>query len=133
MDRQSIARLLVVDDEPNVQYSLEKSLQSDWLQVVTASTAREGIDLVRHQHPDAVILDVRLPDMSGLDAFDEIRRIDSRLPVIILTAYGDHRDGHRGHEAGRLRVSAQAGRFSPAALAGGQGRRDSAICGTCRP
>jgi len=88
MDRQSIARLLVVDDEPNVQYSLKKSLQSDWLQVVTASTGGEGIDLVRNQHPDAVILDVRLPDMSGLDAFDEIRRIDSRLPVIILTAYG---------------------------------------------
>ncbi len=88
MDRQAIARLLVVDDEPNVQYSLKKSLQSDWLQVVTASTGGEGIDLVRNQHPDAVILDVRLPDMSGLDAFDEIRRIDSRLPVIILTAYG---------------------------------------------
>jgi nitrogen regulation protein NR(I) len=88
MDRQTIARLLVVDDEPNVLYSLEKSLQSDWLQVVTASTAREGIALVRERPPDAVILDVRLPDMSGLDAFDEIRRIDSRLPVIILTAYG---------------------------------------------
>jgi CheY-like chemotaxis protein len=88
MDRQAIARLLVVDDEPNVQYSLKKSLQSDWLQVVTASTGGEGIDLVRNQHLDAVILDVRLPDMSGLDAFDEIRRIDSRLPVIILTAYG---------------------------------------------
>jgi nitrogen regulation protein NR(I) len=88
MDRQSIARLLVVDDEPNVQYSLEKSLQSDWLQVVTASTARDGINLVRQQPPDAVILDVRLPDMSGLDAFNEIRQIDPRLPVIILTAYG---------------------------------------------
>src|SRR5271170_6577163 len=87
MDRQAIARLLVVDDEPNVQYSLEKSLQSDWLQVLTASTAREGINLVRDQRPDAVILDVRLPDMSGLDAFNEIRQIDSRLPVIILTAY----------------------------------------------
>jgi nitrogen regulation protein NR(I) len=88
MDRQAIARLLVVDDEPNVQYSLEKSLQSDWLQVMAASTARDGINLVRNQRPDAVILDVRLPDMSGLDAFDEIRRIDPRLPVIILTAYG---------------------------------------------
>ncbi|HEV3300968.1 MAG TPA: sigma-54 dependent transcriptional regulator [Planctomycetaceae bacterium] len=88
MDRQTIARLLVVDDEPNVLYSLEKSLQSDWLQVVTAATAREGINLVRDQRPDAVILDVRLPDMSGLDAFDEIRQIDPRLPVIILTAYG---------------------------------------------
>ncbi|HUE13403.1 MAG TPA: response regulator, partial [Planctomycetaceae bacterium] len=80
-------RLLVVDDEPNLQYSLVKSLQSEALEVVTASTARQGIEAVRAQPPDAVILDVRLPDMSGLDAFDEIRRIDPRLPVIIITAF----------------------------------------------
>ena len=55
--------------------------------MATAATAREGIEAVRAQHPDAVLLDVRLPDMSGLDAFDEIRRIDPRLPVIIITAF----------------------------------------------
>jgi two-component system nitrogen regulation response regulator GlnG len=80
-------RLLVIDDEPNLQYSLVKSLQSDTLEVVAAATARQGIELVRRQPPDAVILDVRLPDMSGIDAFDEIRRIDPRLPVIIITAF----------------------------------------------
>ena len=80
-------RLLVIDDEPNLQYSLVKSLQSDSLEVVTAATAGQGIQAVRSQSPDAVILDVRLPDMSGLDAFDEIRRIDPRLPVIIITAF----------------------------------------------
>jgi two-component system nitrogen regulation response regulator GlnG len=80
-------RLLVVDDELNVLYSLERSLRSDALEVVTAATARQGIDLVQRQPPDAVILDVRLPDMSGLDAFDRIRQIDPRLPVIIITAF----------------------------------------------
>ena len=80
-------RLLVIDDEPNLQYSLVKSLQSESLEVATAATARQGIDAVKAQPPDAVILDVRLPDMSGLDAFDEIRRIDPRLPVIIITAF----------------------------------------------
>jgi nitrogen regulation protein NR(I) len=82
-----MSRLLVVDDEPNVQYSLVKSLQSGTLEVLTAGTAREGIDLVRQKSPDAVILDVRLPDMSGLDAFDQIRQLDPRLPVIIITAF----------------------------------------------
>ncbi|MGH7194464.1 MAG: sigma-54-dependent transcriptional regulator, partial [Candidatus Saccharimonadales bacterium] len=80
-------RLLVVDDEPNVLYSLQKSLSSDTLEVVTATTAHEGVDLVVKRLPDAVILDVRLPDMSGLDAYDLIRRIDSRLPVIVITAF----------------------------------------------
>jgi nitrogen regulation protein NR(I) len=83
-----MAKLLVVDDEPNVQYSLEKSLHSDALEVLSASTARQGIELVKLHLPDVTILDVRLPDMSGLDAFDEIRQIDPRLPVIILTAFG---------------------------------------------
>ena len=84
---QTMPRLLVIDDEPNLQYSLVKSLQSESLEVATAATARQGIDAVQAQPPDAVILDVRLPDMSGLDAFDEIRRIDPRLPVIIITAF----------------------------------------------
>jgi two-component system nitrogen regulation response regulator GlnG len=79
--------LLIVDDETNVRYSLETSLQSDELTVLTAATARQGIEMVRKQKPDAVVLDVRLPDMSGLDAFRLIREIDPRLPVIVVTAY----------------------------------------------
>jgi DNA-binding NtrC family response regulator len=79
--------LLVVDDEPSVLYALEKGLRSDTLEVITASTAKQGIELVQQRRPDAVILDVRLADMSGLEAFDEIRRIDPRLPVLFITAY----------------------------------------------
>jgi two-component system nitrogen regulation response regulator GlnG len=79
--------LLVVDDEPNVLYSLEKGLRSDTLDVLTARTAREALDRVRGHSPDAVVLDVRLTDMSGLEAFDQIRKIDPRLPVIIITAH----------------------------------------------
>ncbi len=82
-----MARLLVIDDEPNLQYSLVKSLSSETLEVTTAGTARLGIEAVRRQPPDAVILDVRLPDQPGLEAFEEIRRIDPRLPVIIITAF----------------------------------------------
>lgn len=79
--------LLIVDDEPNVVYSLKKRLQSDSLNVIDASTARQGIEMVIERNPDAVLLDIRLPDMSGLDAFEEIREHDSRLPVIIITAH----------------------------------------------
>jgi two-component system nitrogen regulation response regulator GlnG len=82
-----VPTLLVVDDEPNVLYSLEKSLRSDTLEVTTAGTGRQAVERVRQRPPDAVILDVRLPDMSGLDAFDAIRALDPRLPVIVVTAY----------------------------------------------
>src|SRR5919109_665964 len=80
-------RLLIVDDEPGILYSLKAALETDDTTVLTAPTAGLGIAAVAKEKPDAVILDVRLPDMSGLDAFDRIREIDPRLPVIVITAY----------------------------------------------
>ena len=80
--------LLIIDDEPNVCYTLGKVLGSARLKILTAGTAGEGLDVVRSELPDTVILDVRLPDMSGLDAYRQIRQIDARLPVIIITAHG---------------------------------------------
>jgi two-component system nitrogen regulation response regulator GlnG len=79
--------LLVIDDESNVLFSLETGLRSDELDVLTADTGRRGIELARSQKPDAILLDVRLGDMTGLEVFEQIRQIDSRLPVIFLTAY----------------------------------------------
>lgn len=80
-------RVLIVDDEPNVLYSFGKALRSETLEVVTAETAAAGLRLIRQAHPNAVILDVRLPDMSGLAAIEKIREIDPRLPVIVITAH----------------------------------------------
>jgi two-component system nitrogen regulation response regulator GlnG len=80
-------KALIVDDEPNVLYSLRAGLEAaDW-EVAAARTARKGIDAVAAERPDVVLLDVRLPDLSGLEAFDRIRGIDPRLPVVVMTAY----------------------------------------------
>jgi two-component system nitrogen regulation response regulator GlnG len=84
-----VPRLLIIDDEPGILYSLTAALENADTIVTTAQTATLGIAEVTREKPDAVILDVRLPDMSGLDAFDRIRAIDPRLPVIIVTAHGD--------------------------------------------
>jgi len=81
-------KLLIVDDEQNVRYSMEKALATDSLHILTAATAAEAIETVRRERPDTVLLDIRLPDMSGLAAFEEIREIDSRLPVVLVTAHG---------------------------------------------
>src|SRR5262249_55428010 len=79
--------LLVVDDEPNVLFSLETGLRSDELEVVTASTGKQGLDLAARCRPDAVLLDVRLGDLSGLEVFERIHQDDPKLPVIFMTAY----------------------------------------------
>jgi two-component system nitrogen regulation response regulator GlnG len=80
-------RLLVVDDEANVLYSIKKWLQSDSLEVDAAQSGRQAIESVRQSQPDTVILDIRLNDMSGMEVFDRIREIDPRLPVILVTAH----------------------------------------------
>lgn len=82
-----MANLLIIDDEESLLYSLETGLSAEDLEVVTATTGRDGVAAVRQQVPDAVILDVRLPDMTGIEAFDQIRAIDPRLPVVLITAY----------------------------------------------
>jgi nitrogen regulation protein NR(I) len=80
--------LLVVDDERNVLYALEKGLRADGLRIVTAQTGKAGIDTARNEKPDAVLLDVRLPDLSGLDVLKELRHADPKLPVIVMTTHG---------------------------------------------
>jgi nitrogen regulation protein NR(I) len=80
--------LLIVDDEKNVLYALQRGLRADGLRIVTAQTGKTGISLVRGEKPDAVLLDVRLPDLSGLDVLQELRRMDPKLPVIVMTTHG---------------------------------------------
>ncbi|MBA4105034.1 MAG: Fis family transcriptional regulator [Pirellula sp.] len=80
-------KLLIIDDEPNLLYSMTKALGRESLSILSAETAAEGIRLVRSERPHAVILDVRLPDQYGLDVFNEIRAINASMPVIIITAF----------------------------------------------
>ena len=80
--------LLVVDDEPSILHAFRRAFQDEHLTLVTTSSAIEAIDLVRERKPDVAILDVELPDMSGLDVFRKIRQQDAKLPVIFITGRG---------------------------------------------
>lgn len=78
---------LIVDDEPNIRLTLRQQLESETLQVAVAGTVRDALELIRATPPDVVLLDVRLPDMSGLDACSRILDIDPLVPVVIMTAF----------------------------------------------
>ncbi|NIN68174.1 MAG: response regulator [Anaerolineae bacterium] len=80
-------RILIVDDEETLCYFLKESLEEKGYQAVAAYTAREGLDVVAKQQIDLVLLDLKLPDGDGLDVLYEIRKVDSNLPVIVLTAH----------------------------------------------
>ncbi len=80
-------KLLIIDDEANLLYSLQAGLETDDLTVVTAKTGKRGLALLPKEAPDVVIVDVRLPDLSGLEVFDRIKEIAPRVPVIVITAF----------------------------------------------
>jgi nitrogen regulation protein NR(I) len=80
-------KLLIVDDEPNVLYSFDRAFAQDQIEIRCVETGADAVDAVDADRPDAVVLDVRLPDMSGLDVFEQIQSLDARLPVIFVTAH----------------------------------------------
>ncbi|MCS6976743.1 MAG: sigma-54 dependent transcriptional regulator [Gemmatales bacterium] len=80
--------LLVIDDEPGVQYSFQRIFEEGDVEVVTASTAAEGLNRAAEANPDVIVLDLQLPDRSGLEVFEALRQDDPRRPVIFITAHG---------------------------------------------
>jgi two-component system nitrogen regulation response regulator GlnG len=80
--------LLVIDDEQSVRYSFRRVFEGNGVRVLTARTAAEGLQQVREQSPDVVVLDLQLPDRSGLEAFHDIHALDPKRPIIFITAHG---------------------------------------------
>src|SRR5688500_17342161 len=80
-------KVLIIGDRANAHYALRTGLEAGHRGVATARTATKGGEAVAAERPDEVLLDVRLPRMSGLEAVDRIRSDDPRLPVVIMTAY----------------------------------------------
>ncbi len=83
-----MAQILIVDDDHQLRQSFERLLSAEGYAVRTASTGEAGVEMVRESLPDLVVMDVRMPGISGLEAYAAMREIEPRLPVIIMTAHG---------------------------------------------
>ncbi len=83
-----MAKLLLIDDEEDVQYSFRRIFDSPEIELTTAASGEEGLKLIPRLKPDLVIMDVRMGGISGLETLRRIREIDSKLLVILMTAYG---------------------------------------------
>jgi two-component system KDP operon response regulator KdpE len=95
----SIARILVVDDEPQILRALETTLRVEGYDVETAATAQQALAQAAMRPPDAIILDLILPDGSGTDVCRELRGW-TRVPILILSAVGDEREKVAALDAG---------------------------------
>ena len=94
-----LQKILVIDDDEKLNELLKKYLSDFGYKVFSATHPEKGLQLIRSQEPDLVILDVMLPDMSGFEVCKHIRR-DSAVPVIMLTARGELMDRVVGLELG---------------------------------
>ncbi len=92
-------RVLVVDDEPQIVRGLKIVLRSAGYAVEAAGTKEEALAAVALRPPDAVVLDLVLPDGRGVEVCEEVRRW-SRLPILVLSAVGDEREKVRALDAG---------------------------------
>ena len=153
--REEIASLVVCEDDIVTLDLLCEHLAADRFGVMPAPSASDALRLCRFNHPDLMLLDLTLPDASGLDVLREIReadgidsRFDPRLPVIVLTGRGADTDKVRGLDAGaddyltkpfvyselRARIGAVLRRrVHPQDGPAGSGTSSSTRCGVASP
>jgi DNA-binding NtrC family response regulator len=82
-------RILIVDDEEIVRFALSEKLRENDFSVIEAFDGRNAVDVFGREVVDAVLLDLRMPDMNGIETMQELKKIDPDVPIIIVTAYGD--------------------------------------------
>ncbi|HYT88028.1 MAG TPA: response regulator, partial [Gemmataceae bacterium] len=81
-----MAQLLLIDDDPDlIAEQVRQAFPGPRHRVEVAGTGAEGLDRVRADPPAVILLDLRLPDQSGLEVYQQIRQIDARIPVIFVT------------------------------------------------
>jgi DNA-binding response OmpR family regulator len=106
-EREEIATIVVCEDDDATLDLLCEHLMADRYEVLPAPTATDALRLCRYNHPDLMLLDLALPDASGLDVLREIRgsdgvdaRFNPHLPIVVLTGRGGTTDRVRGLDLG---------------------------------
>jgi len=79
--------ILIVDDDKSIRYSLKRMMENHYA-IVTAQNGEEALARFREDHPDLVIMDIKMPGRSGIEVLKEIKSVDPKSLVIIMTAYG---------------------------------------------
>src|SRR5947199_6385986 len=94
------ARVLVVDDDPQLREALTRALELDGYSVTTASNGAQALEAIGQRRPDVVVLDVMMPYVGGLDVCRTLRERRDRLPILVLTARDEVGDRVAGLDAG---------------------------------
>jgi CheY-like chemotaxis protein len=83
--------ILVADDEENIRLLYLEELEEEGYQVTAAASGEEALEKIAATKPDLVVMDIKLPGISGVEALVRIKEIDRDLPVILCSAYSDYK------------------------------------------
>jgi DNA-binding response OmpR family regulator len=99
---REMATVLVVDDDPHIRHLLQFNFQAHGYAVIMATEGLEGLKRAQEEHPDAVVLDVMMPRMGGLDVVRALKEDPSTetIPVVVLSAKAQPSDVQQGRAAG---------------------------------
>lgn len=92
--------ILVVDDEPHIVLGLRDALEFEGFRVISAACGLDGVALARSEAPDAIVLDLMLPDLNGYAVCERIRKMLPQVPIVMLTARSQETDKIRGLDSG---------------------------------
>ena len=107
-------RVLLVDDEENICRSLGRRLESWGFDVVAIQSGREAVDKTKEDPADAIILDIKMPEMDGIETLRQIRSFNRDIPVIMLTAYPSESNIRQTKELGIAGFVPKGEKFSQA-------------------
>ncbi len=86
-----MTKLLLIEDEQHQRELYAMELQDDGYEVHQASNGKEGVEMVKNDKYDLIIMDIRMPEMDGIEALGKILSRDKKIPIIIYTAYSNYK------------------------------------------
>jgi len=93
-------KILIVDDDQDIRFNLSGILKKEGYNVIEAGDGREALKILQDNHPDLVLLDMRLPEMDGMKILEKMKKYDHNLVVIMLTAYSEVKDAVKAMKLG---------------------------------
>jgi CheY-like chemotaxis protein len=90
-----VPTVLIVDDERNLRELYETELSEEGYEVMLASNGKEAMDILQERTPDVVVMDIRMPEMDGIEALGKMVSRHKHIPIIINTAYTSYQEDYR--------------------------------------
>jgi DNA-binding response OmpR family regulator len=95
-------KVMLVDDEEDFTSALSERLELRGYSIMAVNNGAEALELFESDMPDIVVLDIKMPGISGIEVLKRIKSINSTIPVLLLTGYGSTEEGIKGMQLGLL-------------------------------